>query len=288
MRHRIGPRFQLAFEGPHAPHLLLELLLGMAIGFVDRLGRFAQIVKLAQLVGHARQRRADGPPDRMLAIGEYAADGDRQRLLDFSQQGPQIFLRRAQEAPGEEHFPRQAVPHDPDHLVADIRLQAIEREQHAPLLAQALPEAALIGQPQGQQLVVALHEVRHGALGDIDPAGAERLMELRDRPMRRVALAPEPGNDVEAELPMRERPPPLFFRPIGPVIERAGAGFTAPDLGREVDQPVQRGDGARVVIGDPQRPTTPLTAGPQRLQLPVDWRSAVALALGHKGPPTME
>jgi hypothetical protein len=109
LRHRIGPRFQLAFEGPHAPHLLLELLLGMAIGFVDRLGRFAQIVKLAQLVGHARQRRADGPPDRMLAIGEYAADGDRQRLLDFLQQRGQIRLGRTEEAPGEEHLAGQTI-----------------------------------------------------------------------------------------------------------------------------------------------------------------------------------
>jgi hypothetical protein len=282
--HRIGPRFQLAFEGPHAAHLLLELLLGMAIGFVDRLGRFAQIVKLAQLVGHARQRGANGPPDRVLAIGEHAADGDRQRLLDFPQQRGQIRLGRTEEAPGQEHLAGQTIAQDPDHLVADIRLQAIEREQHAPLLAQALPEAALIGQPQRQQLVVALHEVRHGALGDIDAAGAERLMELRDRPMRRVALAPEPGNDVEAELAMGERPPALFFRPIGPMIERARAGCTAPDLGGEVDQPVQRRDGARVVIGDPQRPTTPLTASTQGLQLPVDWRSKVALSLGHKDP----
>ena len=172
--------------------------------------------------------------------------------------------------------------------MADIRLQAIEGEQHAPLFLQALPEAALIGQPQRQQLVVALHEVRHGALGDIDPAGAERLMELRDRSMRRVALAPEPGNDVEAELAMGERPPALFFRPIGPVKECARASFTAPDLDCEVDQPVQRRYGARVVIGDPQRPTTRLTAGPQRLQQPVDGRSEVAFSLGHKGPPTME
>ena len=288
MRHRIGTRFQLAFQGSHAPHLLLELLLGMAIRLVDRLGRFAQVMKLAELVGNARQRRPNRPPNRVLAIGEHAADGDRQRLLDFPQQGPQILLSRAQEAPGEEHFPRQAVPHDPDDLVPHVGLQPIEGEQHAPLLAQALPEAALIGQLQRQQLVVALHEVRHGALSDIDPAGAERLMELRDRPMRRVALHSEPGNDVEAELAMGEGPPALFFRPIGPVIERAGAGFTAPDLGGEVDQPVQRRDGARVVIGDPQRPTTTLTAGPQGLQQPVDCRSEVALALGHKGPPTVE
>jgi hypothetical protein len=282
---RIGAGFQLPFERADAPDVLLELLLGMAIGFIDRFGGFAEVVKLAQLVGNARQRRPDGAANGVLAVGEHRPDGHGQGLLHFAQQGGEILLRRTEETTGQQHLAGQAVPQEPDDLMADIRLQAIEREQHAPLLAQALPEAALIGQLQRQQFVVALHEVCHGALGDIDPAGAERLMELRDRAMGRVALAPEPGHDVEAELAMGERPPTLFFRPIGPVIERAGAGCTAPDLGREVDQPVQRRDGARVVIGDPQRPTTPLTAGTQRLQQPVDGRSEVALALGHNGPP---
>lgn len=81
----------------------------------------------------------------MLPIGEHAADGDRQRLLRFLEQSGQIRLARAQETPGEEDFPGQTVPQDPDDLMPHVRLQAIEGEQHAPLLPQALLQPVLIG-----------------------------------------------------------------------------------------------------------------------------------------------
>jgi hypothetical protein len=93
----IRARVELPFERAHAPHLFLELLLGMAIGFVDGLGRFAEVVELAPLMGNPRQGRTNGAANGVLAIGEHRLDGDRQRLLHFAQQGGQILLRRAQQ-----------------------------------------------------------------------------------------------------------------------------------------------------------------------------------------------
>ena len=51
---------QLAFDVADATHLFLELLLGMPIRFEDEVPRLAQIVELAQLVGHTGQRTGYG------------------------------------------------------------------------------------------------------------------------------------------------------------------------------------------------------------------------------------
>jgi hypothetical protein len=284
VRGRIGPGFELPFERTHFPDVLFELLLGMAIGFVDRLGRFAEVVELAELVGHARQRGPDRPANRVLAVGDDSSDRHRQRLPDLVEQGGEIVLRRAQQAPSEEHLPGQAIAQYPDHLMAHIRLQAIQGEQHAALPEQAVAEAVLIGQPQGQQLFVALHEVRDRALGDIDPAGAEGLMDFGNRPMRGIAVRADPGDHVEPEFAVRERPAALFFGPIGPVIQGAGGGPAAADLACEVYEPLQSHHRARIGVGYPQAPATGCTVRPERFQHPRDRRIRAAFAFGHAAP----
>jgi hypothetical protein len=94
LRGRIGARFQLPFERADFPHLFLELLLRMAIGFVDRLGGFPEIVKVAQLMGNARQSGLDGAANGVLPVGEDASDRHGQPLLDLLQQGRKILLGR--------------------------------------------------------------------------------------------------------------------------------------------------------------------------------------------------
>ena len=147
LRGRIRARFQLPFERADFPHVLLELLLRMAIGFVDRLGGFPEIVKLAQLMGNARQSGPDGAANGVLPVREDAADGHGQPLLHLLQQGREILLGRTQEPPRQKDLPGETIPQDPDDLVAHVRLQAIEGQQHAPLLQQAVPQAVLLGQP---------------------------------------------------------------------------------------------------------------------------------------------
>jgi hypothetical protein len=48
----IGAFLKATFQGTHAADVLFEGRLGMAVGLVDRLGRFAQVVKVTELVGH--------------------------------------------------------------------------------------------------------------------------------------------------------------------------------------------------------------------------------------------
>ncbi len=50
---RIAPALQRPLDGAHAPHVLFQLCLGVAVRLVDRLGRLAQIMELAELVGHS-------------------------------------------------------------------------------------------------------------------------------------------------------------------------------------------------------------------------------------------
>ena len=69
-RGRLGirPVLQGAFERADAAHLFLQFLLGMPIGLGDRLGRFPQVVKVAQLMGHLRKHRRNGGTNGVLPI----------------------------------------------------------------------------------------------------------------------------------------------------------------------------------------------------------------------------
>lgn len=51
-RLRVGPPLNLPFKRTDATHMLFEFLLGMPIGFIDRLGGFAEIMEMTQLVRH--------------------------------------------------------------------------------------------------------------------------------------------------------------------------------------------------------------------------------------------
>jgi transposase len=276
----IGAGFELPFERPHAADLLFEFLLGMAIRFVDRLGGFAEVVKLAQLMRHPGQRRPDGPANGVLTVGEHRLDRHRQRLLHFAQQGGEVVLRGAEQTAGQQDLPGQAVAQDPDHLVAHVRLQPIEGQQHAALLVQPGAQPGLIGQAQGQQFFVAFHEVGHRALRDVQSAGAERLVQFRDGLMRGIALEAEPGDHVQAELTVREGPATFFFRPIRPMIAGARPGLAPADFHHEAHRPVQGHHGARGRIGDPERTATAHAAGSDRFQHALDSGGMATLAFG--------
>ena len=59
--------------------LLLQLLLGVPVGLVDRPGRLPQVVELAQLVRHPRQHLGHRLADRVLAVGDDPGDRHRAR-----------------------------------------------------------------------------------------------------------------------------------------------------------------------------------------------------------------
>src|SRR5262249_51154785 len=73
-RLRVAPILHLPLDLPHAAHLLLEPLLRVPVGFVDRPRRLAREVELAQLVGGAGEHRRDGLADRVLTVGDDPDD----------------------------------------------------------------------------------------------------------------------------------------------------------------------------------------------------------------------
>lgn len=76
----------------------------MPICLIDWLGRFPQVVELAELMGDTRQHPLDRPADGMLAIGDDATDRHRHGILHLLHQGRQIVGRRTQEAASQEHL----------------------------------------------------------------------------------------------------------------------------------------------------------------------------------------
>ena len=64
----VGTPLHLPFQRTDAPHPLFQDFLGMAIGFIDGLGSFTQIMELTQLVRHIREHLRNGTADRQLAV----------------------------------------------------------------------------------------------------------------------------------------------------------------------------------------------------------------------------
>jgi hypothetical protein len=76
--HRIVLGLQSAFDGPNPAHGFLQLLLGLAVEFVDGQACLTQVMELAELVRHLGQRLLHRIPHRPLAIGNDPTDGHGQ------------------------------------------------------------------------------------------------------------------------------------------------------------------------------------------------------------------
>ena len=85
LRLFIFPSFQCPLDGTDPTHLLFEDRFGMAVRLKDRLGRFAQIMELAELVWHPWQQLGDGLANRLLAVGDHASDRHRQRFCNLTE-----------------------------------------------------------------------------------------------------------------------------------------------------------------------------------------------------------
>jgi hypothetical protein len=62
--------------------------------------------------------------------------------------------------------------------VADIGLQAVQRQDDTALAFQHPPQPPHPGQGRGQELVAAVEQIGHAALGDVDPAIPQRGVDL--------------------------------------------------------------------------------------------------------------
>lgn len=81
----------------------------MTIGFRDRFGGLAEIMKVTQLVGDVGQGVLHGFADGALAITDDCSNGHTQGLLDPAQKRSPVGVGSGQQAVGQEDFAREAV-----------------------------------------------------------------------------------------------------------------------------------------------------------------------------------
>lgn len=84
---------RLALDRPDAAHALLQLLLRMAIGLGDWLGRLAEVVEMAQLMGDLPESLLHRVANALLAVGDHTSDGYGQGRADLGDQPCQILGR---------------------------------------------------------------------------------------------------------------------------------------------------------------------------------------------------
>jgi hypothetical protein len=225
------------------------------IGFVDRLGRFTQVMEVAQLIGHPGPGSCHCLADRVLAIGEAAADGHRHSLAHLGQQRLEIRDRGREEAAGHQHLAGKAITHHPQYFVADVGLEAVDGSDDAALRGQEGMQSLAGGRGQSAQLMVTVQEIGDRAQGNGDTSARQFAMDLGDASMFGVTEAADQGQDVKAELVMGQSDEGLGFRPRGAVVAQAiGVGAAAKAQGEPRDG-VERGDGAVFGLGRPKEMT---------------------------------
>jgi len=187
--HRLGlgvvAALDRALDRPHAADPLLELLLGVAVGLEDRQARLAQVVELAQLVRHAGQRLPDCQADRVLAVAHHPGDRHADRGRDLAQQPGEVGRGGREQRAGEQDLAGQAVADDPQDLVTDVRLQAVDRQHDPPLDGQG--GAPRLVHHRRDQLVVAVEQVGDRALAHRHAALPQGAMDLRHAAVLAIA-----------------------------------------------------------------------------------------------------
>jgi hypothetical protein len=83
-------------------------------------------------------------------------------------------------------------------------------------------DALLIGDAQGNQFLIAVHQMGYTAQGNTDPARHEGLMHFGH-----AAVFPKPplanqSNDLQAKFAVRQGPAPFFFGTLAAMVVGAG------------------------------------------------------------------
>lgn len=89
--------------------MLFQFLFRMAIGFIHRLGRLTQVMEVAQLMRNVWQDGLNRVANGMLPIRDHPTSRNIQRLLHLAGQAGKFCFTGAEQASGEEDFPRETV-----------------------------------------------------------------------------------------------------------------------------------------------------------------------------------
>src|SRR3954469_6411280 len=287
LRRRVAPALDLALDRSDPTHHLLQLFPGMPVALKDRQGGFAQVVEMAQLVRHVGPDLANGKPDRRLAVADHANDrnpNSGQFRRNLAQQTGEIGAGRRQQGAGQQDQSGQALADHPQHLVTNIRLKAVDRQDRPALALQGLAMRRRPGRG-GDQLVVALEQVGHATLADRHAAPAQLLVDLRDAAVLTVAQGADQRDHLQPELVLRQRQGGFGLRSPRLMVSTTGPGLTAPDLQAQANQAPQRHDRPTVAVADPHRASALRTGGPDRNQDLLVRRLHTAPTPGHLQPP---
>ena len=170
----------------------------MAVGVIHGLRRLAERMEVTELgwqAGNtsATAQRMDSWPSAMSPQSAPARFGAR------SGAGRPGLLGSLTARCGPGGLPGEAIPQDPEHRMADVRLEPIKGQEDPALGLGDPPQAGGIGARAGEQFVVALEQMRDGPRGDGHPPVAQMLMDFGETTMLRVAQGTHPGNDIEAK-----------------------------------------------------------------------------------------
>lgn len=212
-----------------AAYPFLELFLAMAVSIGHILGRFPQIVELAELVRHAGQGAGNRAANGLLTVRDHAGEWPAQRLLNLREQRRQVVRRRRQQAAGEQDGAGPTLTDHPQHLMPHVGLEAVDRQDEVGLLLERCAEPRHILELKGHQFVVAGEQVGNGALADRELALAERGMQFGDGAVITVAPNAELGNEIKAKLMAGQGERAFRLGPAAAPILRAGGGVTGAD-----------------------------------------------------------
>src|SRR5216683_7758262 len=140
--------------------------------------------------------------------------------------------------------------------MAYIWLQPVDGQHRAPLGKQSLGNAWAVQHMQANQLFVALDEVGHAPLADPELTRLQGAMDLGHAAVLAKALGTHGGDDIKANLAMRQRSAALLFGTVGPTEQGTAVGTAPTDLQPQA-HPVSEGqDRALLPIAGPERATT--------------------------------
>src|SRR5713226_8770282 len=114
--------FQTPLDSTDSSYPLLQFLFRMTIRFINWLGRFTQIIEVAQLVGQIGKDGDHRFTDGVLPVRDDPTDRNIKYLLHLIEQTRENRLTGAQQAPSEKHFTRKTIAQNPKDFVTDIWL----------------------------------------------------------------------------------------------------------------------------------------------------------------------
>ena len=203
---------------------------------------------MAELMRDSGPRLRDRLADRVLAVGAHAGARHWQGLWHLGDQARQVLGGRRQEALGPEDLAGEAVAQDPEDLVADLGLPAVDGQDDATLVTPQRLPAVGVGAGPGVACIGAVQEVGDGAHGHHEAVAGPFAVDFGEAAVFGVAEAAEGGRDVESELRMGPGEVGLGLGPVGSEGAGSVGVVTALDRAGQPEDAVAVGDGAEVVV----------------------------------------